>query len=183
MTAPVAAPQKGPRPLLVAPNWWIGVLPRSAWKKKKIFYIYEADFLGGSLVGAGNQVGVEVDVPVQADSDFLCMGINALVTTNANPPGIIWGSGFTNNALSNLLIRVRDVGAGRDLFAPSPLSGSFPPLDNVAGSGPFPSPLAIPYLFTAAGTIATTLFADSSGTTAKQVRVSFWGVRIYQANE
>lgn len=181
MTAP-ATPQgsKSPRPLLIAPNWWIGILPRDMWKRKKIFYVYEADFIP---VGAGNQVGVEVDVPIQADSDFLCMGINALVTTTGNPPAIIWGSGMTNNALTNLLIRVRDVGAGRDLFAPSPLTGSFPPLDNVAGSGPFPSPLSLPYLFPDSGTIATTLFADSNGATAKNVRISFWGVRIYQSNE
>ena len=182
MTAPAVA-SKGPRPLLIAPNWWIGILPRDLWKRKKSFYIYEADFVGGSLLGAGATVGVEVDTPIQSDSDFLVLGVSALVSTNANPPLIIWGSGMTNNALSNVLIRIRDVGSSRDLLATSPGSNTFPPLDNVCGSGPFPAPLPLPYLFAASSTIATTLFADSSGTTAKQVRVSYWGVRIYKAQE
>lgn len=181
MTAAAApVPSKSPRPLLIAPNWWIGILPRDAWKKVKRFFIYEADFIN---FGAGNVVGTEVDVPVQADSDFLMLGISALITSTANPPAIIWGSAMTNNAVSNLTIRIRDVGSNRDLFGTSPVVNAFPPVDNVCGSGPFPAPLALPYLFGAASTIAVSLFSVSSGVAALNARISLWGVRIYQANE
>lgn len=169
-----------PRPVLIAPNWWIGILPRNAWKRQKKFYCYEADFIP---LTAGNTVGQEVDVPVQADSDFLLLGLSALVTTTGNPPVIIWGSGMTNNAVSNVLLNIRDVGANRNLFATAPNTNTFPALENVAGSGPFPAPLALPYLFTASSTIGVQAQSVSTGVAALNLRITLWGVRIYQALE
>lgn len=167
----VANPARPTAPnVVVAPNWWIGILPRALWRKKKIFFCYEADFLP---IAAGNTAGADVNTQIQPDSDFLLLGINALVTTNANPPIIVWGSQMTNNADSNLLIQIRDVGSGQNLFQ------ALTPLDNVCGSGPFPAPIGIPYLFGAASTITTTLAQDSAGATVKNVRITYWGVRVF----
>jgi hypothetical protein len=160
----------GERPVLVAPNWWIGILPRNLWRKKKIFFCYEADF---TPIAAGTLVGVDVNTQIQADSDFLMLGLNALVTDTANPPVIVWGSAMTNNAVSNHLVQIRDVATGQNLFQ-TPV-----PLDNVAGSGPFPAPIGLPYLFSAASTITTTLSDTASAVAAHNVRLTYWGVRVY----
>lgn len=166
MAPPAGVPAPAP---LIVPNWWLGIIPRDLIRKKKIFFGYEADFLP-LAAGAGP---TDVTTQIQPDSAFLALGINALVTDNANPPNLLWGSGFTNNALSGVLIQIRDVGSGQNLFQ-TPL-----PLDNVAGSGPFPAPLGLPYLFPEASSITTTLQALTSGVAVRNVRITYWGVRVY----
>jgi hypothetical protein len=158
---------------IIAPNWWLGIVPRALWKRKKIFFGYEADFLP-IAIGA---VNIDVNTQIQPDSDFLLLGVNALITTTANPPVLVWGSGFTNNAAANYLINIRDVGSGQNLFQTQV------PLDNVAGSGPFPFPVGLPYLFAKASTITTTLSAASAAVAAANVRITYWGVRIYDMPE
>jgi hypothetical protein len=159
---------------LIAPNWWIGILPRKYWRRKKVVAAYEADFLP---VPTGAVQGVSQTTPIQNDSDFLWLQFSALITTTANPPVIVWGGAMLNNVVTNLLIDVTQAGSNLDLFQ-SPV-----PLDNLAGSGPYPAPVVFPHLFPRADAIRTTLFAVSSGVTSVNVRCTYWGLRIYDIVE
>lgn len=167
MTTP-AKPEHS-APTLIAPNWWLGILPRDLWWRKKIAFSYESDF---QPLAAGLSTA-EVVTQIQTDSDFFCLGLNILITTVANPPVLLWGSGFTNNFATGVTIQIRDLASAQNFFS-SPV-----PIDNVAGSGPFPAPLGFPYLFTSSSSISTTL-VNLLGGVAKNVSCTYWGVRIYK---
>lgn len=165
MTAP-ATPNAAPTPVL-APNWWLGVLEPKYWPLRKIPFSYEVDFLPLLIQAAPQQQSA----PIQNDSDFVCLSLQALITTTANPPGLLWGSGFTNNAPSQVLVQIADQSTQQNL------QQTTVPLDNLAGSGPFPAPLPWPYTFAKSGAIQVN--AINLNNAQMQVRLTFSGIRIF----
>jgi hypothetical protein len=107
------------------------------------------------------------------------VAIAALVTTQANPPTLVWGSALTmtTNKGSGLLVTIED--ARRNvLVTQGPV-----PLDQLAGTGPFPNPTLTPYLFGAGGAIVATVFAVAPSVPVKTVWFTYWGVRYYAMPE
>ena len=163
---------------LLAPNWFLGLVPRQFWNVYKTFYVYELDFAnavaggapqgnGGAAVAAnGTSNGT---VQVEAGSHFLAIAGCAIVTTTDNLT-LVYGAGSTTPAQK--LVQITDTGSGQ------PLSNVPAPLDNFFGSGMLPAVWAIPKLFAAAGGIGVTV-QNLATATAHNVRLSFWGVRIY----
>jgi hypothetical protein len=162
-----AIPQ--PQPVL-APNWFLGIVPREFWNVKKTFFIYEADFATPSGVALAASGTATVNTQIQNDSHFLCIGGCYLLTdvtnvtvvdspSNANSPGI--------------LLQITDVAAG------FPLSQVPLPICNILGSAQLPAIWALPKLFRKGTTIATQ--AQNLIATARHLRISYWGIRIYPA--
>jgi hypothetical protein len=155
-----AVPQ--PQPIL-APNWFLGLIPRELWDKKKTFFIYEADFIPLALSATAT-----INTQIQNDSHFVCIGGCALVTDVTNATVI--NSPSNANAAGKLVL-VTDVAAGY------PLSQVPVPIENLFGSGQLPAIWALPKIFRKGTTIATQV--QNLIATAHNVRISYWGIRIY----
>ncbi len=162
---------------LLAPNWFLGLVPRRYWNVYKTFFVYELDFAtangisqqgnGGPAVPAnGTSTG---SVQIQDDSHFLAVAGTAIVSTTDNLT-LVFGSGATTPAQK--LVTITDGATGQ------PLSNVASPLDNFFGYGILPAVWAIPKLFEKGGAIGVTV-VNLATATAHQVRLSFWGVRIY----
>lgn len=151
-----------PQPVL-APNWFLGLVPREYWGAYKTFFIYEQDFLpvSASATTTGN-------IQIQADSHFLCVAGVALITGTTNVTVINSPSGA--NAAGKLVL-ITDVGSAM------PLMSTPVPLDNLFGTAQLPAVWPIPKLFRASGTIATQI--QNLIATDHNVRLSYWGIRIY----
>ena len=163
--SPVAARRQGipqPQPVL-APNWFLGLVPREFWNVEKRFFIYEQDFvpLGASATTVGN-------IQIQADSHFLAVAGVALVTDVTNTTVL---NSESNANSSGILVLVTDVGSGM------PLSTTGVPLESLFGTAQRPAVWPIPKLFRAAGNIATQV--QNFIATARNVRLSYWGIRIF----
>lgn len=156
-----------PQGSVLSPNWWLGILPPELWNAKKRGYQYEVDALPVLVSAAVQQFSTDV----QQDSYFFCTELATLVTTHASPPALLWGSGFTNNAPSQLLIQVVDTATGNTL------QNAPVPMDNIAGSGPFPETEYFPYLFPPAGKIQVNL--TNLNNAQMDVRMTFKGIRIF----
>jgi hypothetical protein len=152
-----------PQPLL-APNWFLGLVPREFWNVLKTFFVYEADFVpiaGGATASVNTQI--------QQDSHFLCVAGVALVTTSDNLTLI---KGYNLSSAAQKLVQVTDVGSGM------PVSSVPLPVDNLFGWAESPAVWPLPKLFRRGGAIQTTL-TNLNGGTAHNVRLSYWGIRIY----
>lgn len=176
MPGPIQRQRTGgtPRPqALLAPNWFLGLVPRQYWNNKKVPFIYELDFattpLGNGGASLAANATVTATVQIQQDSHFLCTQLVALVTTTDNLT-LVYGNGATGPAQK--LIQIVDSGPNQ------PLSNVTMPLDNIGGTGQQPSPLGLPKLFEKGGGIGVTL-QNLNTTTAHTVRLSFWGIRIF----
>lgn len=151
-----------PQPIL-APNWWLGLVPREFWNKKKLPFIYEVDFI--PLAASATTVG---NIQIQADSHFLCIGATALITDVTNVT--VLNSPSNANA-SGILATITDSGSQM------PLMSTGIPIESFFGTASLPAIWPIPKLFRASGQIATQL--QNLIATARNVRLSYWGVRIY----
>lgn len=163
---------------LLAPNWFLGLVPRQYWNVYKTFYVYELDFAnavaggaaqgnGGAAVAAnGTSTG---NVNIEDGSHFLAVAGAAIVTTVDNLT-LVFGAGAATP--SQKLVSINDGGSG------NPLSNVPSPLDNFFGTGMLPAVWAIPKLFERGGSIGVVV-QNLNTTTAHNVRLSFWGVRIY----
>jgi hypothetical protein len=156
------AAQRNPQPLL-APNWFLGLVPREFWNVHKTFFIYEADF-----VPIGALATASVNTQIQNDSHFLCIAGIGLVTDNT---GVTVINSPSNANSSGKLTQIIDVAAGY------PLSPVVIPLENLFGSAQLPAMWAIPKLFRKGTTIQTVL--QNLVNTAHNVRLSYWGIRLY----
>lgn len=155
-----AVPQ--PQPVL-APNWFLGLIPRELWDKKKSFFIYSAD--ASPLAALAT---VTVNTQIQNDSHFVCIGGCALVTDNADTAVI---NSPSNASAAGKLIQVTDVAAGY------PLSQVPVPLENLFGTAQLPAIWALPKIFRKGTTIATQI--QNLYNAIHRVRISYWGIRIY----
>lgn len=151
-----------PQPIL-APNWWLGLVPRELWDRKKTFFIYEIDF----TPLAASQTSVN-STQIQNDSHFLIVAGVSLVTDSAGAVVINAPNGANS---TGKLVTIRDVAAG------FPLSQVPVPVENMFGTGMLPAVWAIPKLIRKGSTLEATV--QNLIATAHNVRLSFWGVRIY----
>jgi len=165
---PVAMRRQGiptPQPIL-APNWFMGLVPRELWNVYKTFFIYEQDFVTPTQLGASaTTVG---NIQIQDDSHFLAVAGVALETDVANTTVV---NSESNANASGVLVLVTDVGSG------APLSQVPVPLDNMFGTAQRPAVWPMPKLFRRGGTIATQV--QNLIATARHLRISYWGIRIY----
>lgn len=152
-----------PQPVM-APNWFLGLVPRELWNKKKVPFVYEQDFI--PLAASQTTAGV---VQIQADSHFLCIGATELVTDVANVT--VLNSPSNANA-TGILCVITDSGSQM------PLMSTGLPLESFFGTAQNPAIWPIPKLFRASGQINTQL--QNLIATARNVRLSYWGIRIYQ---
>src|SRR2546429_4384018 len=122
-----STPQAQP---LLAPNWFLGLVPRQYWNVKKQFFIYAQEFLpiNANATATGN-------VQVQNDSHFLCVGGTALVTDTLNTT--IINSPSNANASAKLLT-ITDVAAGL------PVSQVAVPPPNLVRNAVLPAPVPVP---------------------------------------
>ena len=155
-----STPQAQP---LLAPNWFLGLVPRQYWNVKKQFFIYAQEFLpiNANATATGN-------VQVQNDSHFLCVGGTALVTDTLNTT--IINSPSNANASAKLL-SITDVAAG------FPVSQIAVPLESLFGTAMLPALWPIPKLFRKGTTIATQI--QNVAGANHNVRLAYWGIRIY----
>lgn len=151
-----------PQPVL-APNWFLGLVPREFWNVYKTFFIYELDFL--PLAALATTPGV---IQIQADSHFLAVAGVALVSNTANTTVI---NSESNASTSGKLLTITDAGSG------APLNQTPLPLENWFGTGQRPAIWPMPKLFRAAGAI--NVVAQDIFNANHNVRLSFWGIRIY----
>lgn len=175
MTQPTTVRRQGipeNQPVL-APNWFLGLVPREYWNVKKSFFIYEQDFAVPTLGSARPSLGASAtdtgNIQIQADSHFLCVAGVVLVTDTTNTTVL---NSPSNANSSGILALVTDVGSG------APLSQVPVPLESIFGTAILPAVWPIPKLFPASGTIATQL--QNLLATARNVRISYWGIRIYE---
>lgn len=171
-----------PKPQVVmAPNWFLGLVPRQFWSKKKTVFFYEGDFatavgilpqgnLGPDIAANGSATGT---INIQQDSHFLCVAGVGIVTSGAGVT-LVYGQGV--NTPSQKQISIADAGPGQ------PLSNVLAPFENYFGTGQLPAVWPIPKLFEAGGGIAVNITNLNQGT-AHSVRMTFWGVRIYYKQE
>jgi hypothetical protein len=154
--------QAQPQPLL-APNWFLGLVPRELWDRYKTFFIYEQDFipLGANATTTGT-------IQIQDDSHFLAVAGVALVVDVTNTTVL---NSESNANASGIQVQVFDVASG------APLSQTPVPLDNMYGTAQRPAVWPLPKLFRASSSIATQ--AQNLLGTARNVRLSYWGIRIY----
>lgn len=165
-----------PEPLL-APNWFLGLVPRQYWNARMLPFTYQADFanaVGNSPQGNGGPAVAangtsQFTLPIQADSHFLAVYVAALVTTTDNLT-LVYGNGATGP--STKLITLVDAGPNQ------PLSNVAVPLDNLFGTGQNQAALGLPKIFRASGGIGIVV-QNLNTTTAHHVRLSFIGIRIY----
>ncbi len=155
-----AIPQ--PQPVL-APNWFLGLVPRELWDRKKTFFIYEADFVPLNALATNT-----VNTQIQNDSHFVCIGGCALVTDNTDATVI---NSPSNANAAGKLVQVTDVAAGY------PLSQVPLPLESMFGSAQLPAIWALPKVFRKGTTIATQV--QNLINAIHRVRISYWGIRIY----
>lgn len=148
---------------VLAPNWFLGLVPRELWNTFKQFFIYELDFL--PLNANATATG---QVQIQADSHFLCVAGVALVTNTTNTTVI---NSESNASASGKLVSITDAGSG------SPLTSLPVALDSWFGTGQRPAVWPIPKLFRAAGAISVTI--QDIFAAQHNIRFSFWGIRIY----
>lgn len=164
-----ATPQAQP---LLAPNWFLGLVPRQYWNVEKSPFWYEGDFATTPLGNLGSSVGanatVSGSIQIQQDSHFLCVAGIALVTTTDNVT-LVFGSGVATP--SQKLVTITDLGPNQ------PLAQTPTVLESLFGTGQLPAVWSIPKLFEAGGGIGVTV-QNLSGT-AHAVRLSFMGVRIF----
>jgi hypothetical protein len=160
-------------PPILAPNWFIGLVPREYWNVKKSFFIYEQDFAVPQAGSARPSLGANAtdtgNIQIQADSHFLAVCGVVLITSIDN---ITVLNSPSNANASGILALITDVGSG------APLSQVPVPLESMFGTGILPAVWPLPKLFYASGTIAVQL-TNLLGT-ARNVRLSFWGIRIYE---
>lgn len=149
---------------LLAPNWFLALVPRQFWNVEKRFFIYSQNFVpinaGQTLVG---------NIQIQDDSHFLAVAGVALVT-DAATDGTVINSPSNANA-SGKLVLVTDVATG------VPLSQVPVPLESLFGTAQLPAVWPMPRLFRKGGTIATQVASASAAN--HNVRISYWGIRIY----
>lgn len=165
MANPTSTRRQGiphPQPIL-APNWWLGLVPRELWDRKKTFFIYEIDFV--PLAISATSV---LSTQIQNDSHFLIVAGVALVTDSAGAVVINAPNGANS---TGKLVTIRDVAAG------FPLSQVPVPVENMFGTAQLPAVWAIPKLIRKGSTLEATV--QNLIATAHNVRLSFWGVRIY----
>lgn len=165
MARPLADRQSGiakPQPIL-APNWFMGLVPRELWGVYKQFFIYELDFL--PLNASATATG---QVQIQNDSHFLCVAGVALVSNTANTTVI---NSESNASTSGKLVSITDAGSG------APLTSTAVALENWFGTGQRPATWPMPKLFRAGGAISMTI--QDIFAAQHNVRFSFWGIRIY----
>lgn len=156
------SPIPQPQPVL-APNWFLGLVPREFWNVKKTFFIYEADFVPIAALATAT-----VNTQIQNDSHFLVVAACALVTDNTDATVI---NSPSNANAAGKLVQIVDVAAG------FPLSQVPVPFENMFGSAALPAIWAIPKLFRKGTTIATQV--QNLINAIHRVRISYWGIRIY----
>ena len=155
-----AVPQ--PQPIL-APNWFLGLIPRELWDRKKTFFIYTADFVPLAALATAT-----INTQIQNDSHFVCIGGAALVTDSTQVTVI---NSPSNANAAGKLVQITDVAAGY------PLSQVPVPIESLLGSGQLPACWALPKIFRKGTTIATQV--QNLINAIHVVRISFWGIRIY----
>ena len=168
MAQPITSRRQGvpqAQPIL-APNWFLGLVPREFWNVEKTFFIYEQDFVTPlQLAASATTVG---NIQLQDDSHFLAVAGVALLTDTTNTTVV---NSESNANASGVLVLITDVGSG------SQLSQVPVPLDSIFGTAQRPAVWPMPKLFRKGGTIATQV--QNLLATARHLRISYWGIRIY----
>jgi hypothetical protein len=146
-------------------NPFLGLLPKQLWNRPKDLFIYGAEFLPIAASGAP-----KVDINIEADSDFLIMAANAVVTDTADAIVASTANGF-DKFNPPFLVTLTTTGSGRSMM------NTGISLANLFGTGQFPAVWTFPKLLRASTTFSVTL--QNLVATAFNVRLSFHGIKVF----
>jgi hypothetical protein len=139
-------------------------LPRDMWAWERDYFAYSVDY--NTL--AASAINVPQQINIQNDSDFLCLEISRIITTDA--------AGGTEQSFAEQTIQIQDTGSGAFWF------DSFQHLDNVAGrmtvDGRGPHKLLQPRWVK--GGSALTVFLTNLEANARRIWITFHGVKIFR---
>jgi len=153
---------------VASPYWFLAFCPPQLWDRERRTWGYELDFV--SVLGGRTVVK---SVAIKRSNGFLLTNVAALVTTDQNPPVLIFGSGFNANGLqpSNFLMQLTATKRKYDLF-------SLPvPLDNVCGAGSMSPGIPVP-LYLEAGEVLNVQMQSlwPASNTNRTVRLTLGGL-------
>lgn len=139
--------------------------PKEGQPRAKRFFTYSAPFVVAKLLGpAGSATGTQqIGIAIQADSDFLILNLNRVVTNNA---------GTTFFAAVPATITLLDTGGGNQLMD-NPLH-----VEGIAGTGQQPGILPFPYFMSGSSVLQVSL-TNLDTVNSYAVWVSFPGVKIF----
>lgn len=147
-----------------APPLWANVDPQNPGTYYgQDEYVYAAIF--GNMAPAAV---VNVNVTVQADSDFLWMMATCFGNLHGQTPP------FTDNTLLPINISIQDSGSGRSLFS-QPI-----PLSSIAGNGKQPFILPLPRKFKSRSNIAIVAQNMDAANTYDNLSLNLIGLKLFQ---
>lgn len=136
--------------------------PKTGQMRATDFFIYSQNFLPLAALATRS-----LDIQIQSDSDFLAVAAVAVVRTTA--------AGAAAIPDRRLTVLISDSGSGRNLF------DRVQDFDDVFGTAQRPAWWPVPKLMRAAATISVQL--TDLQNQANNVRVAFWGIKIFGASE
>lgn len=140
--------------------WFI---PTNLAKLTKDGFVYVAEWVGATVLGAGATVPVQVQI--QADSYFetVLLTGNVSSTDNTTTPSV---------ANPPILVSMLDSGSGRQLQSNPALWG------NIMGTAQLPGFLPFPKLLAPSATLTITL-QNLDGVNARNVRIALVGFKVF----
>jgi len=142
------------------PNPFLYTLPEVLWNKVKEFFVYSAQFVGPTALGASATQTVQT--VVQNDSAFVLLAITGICTSTDES---------TLVTFVPELLQIQDQTAGRNIFDQSQH------YMNVVGTAGEPAFLTLPKLVKPGATLTTTL--QNLEATARHVRLSYVGFKVF----
>ena len=128
-------------------------------------FTYSAAWITGTATALGANATVEVQIPINADSDFLIQEMNLVAETAAG----------TFLATADYLLTITIAGSGRQIM------NQAQHVANLAGSyqaNQVPGRVPMPKLVQASNTISCSL-ANRTGTAANRVDLAFRGFKVF----
>lgn len=125
-------------------------------------FTYNADFVGTTVLGAGQTV--TVNIQVQADSDFVITSLAKVATDSPGQTVLV--------AFMPATVLLTDTGSGRQIMdRPAHI-------ENYFGTGQFARVMDRPYFIRASSTLGVTL-QNLDTVNARAVRCAFHGAKIF----
>jgi hypothetical protein len=151
------------REILPPVNPFLGLLPAEFWNRHKDFFTYFIEWLPATA-----SVTTVETVPIQADADFLLMGITAKATATDNTTAL--------NSPLPFLLTLEDSASGRT-FSAGTDGATGVHLENITGTAQLPFYLPYPKLLRRNGILTGRL--QNLSATDRNVRVALIGFKVF----
>lgn len=164
MTAPAIHVARAIGPVVVQPNPIRAYLPQRYWDKQADYFVYSVEY---NTLGA-SAVNVAQSFQVQADSDFLVLGLSGLMATAA--------AGTAEQAFWSVVGRIFDSGTGAAWF------DQLQNFHNIFGRGNVDAQgmRVLPYPRFVEASSVVTVEATNLDANARRFWLSFHGLKIFR---